>query len=116
MEPQQKILSDEATKQLCGGLSRRQRMRMVPEGKFPTPVKLTPGRIGWVESEVLEWIAARIVSRDAVTEPAPAANPKPAAAPTNGRSPVSAAPEENHDRGRSARPRKPSAGTPSARR
>lgn len=90
MELQQKILSDEATKQLCGGLSRRQRMRMVPEGKFPAPVKLTPGRIGWVESEVLDWNAARIAERDGTkpingvsTETSPASkaarNPKPAA-------------------------------------
>jgi DNA-directed RNA polymerase alpha subunit len=64
MEPQQKILSDEATKRLCGGLSRRTRMRLVPKGEFPAPVQLTPGRIGWVESEVLEWNAARIAERD----------------------------------------------------
>jgi DNA-directed RNA polymerase alpha subunit len=69
MEPQPKILSDEQTKQLCGGLSRRQRMRLVPEGKFPAPVKLTPGRIGWVESEILEWNATRIAERDRGTKP-----------------------------------------------
>jgi prophage regulatory protein len=31
------------------------------EGRFPKPRKLTSKRIGWLESEVLEWMRARPV-------------------------------------------------------
>ena len=33
--------------------------------KFPKPVPLSPGRVGWIESEVLDWQRARIAERDA---------------------------------------------------
>jgi predicted DNA-binding transcriptional regulator AlpA len=75
MEPGPKIVDDKTTEALTGGLSRRQRERMAADGKFPQSVRLTegngvrPGRIGWVESEVLAWNAARIAERDAKTKP-----------------------------------------------
>lgn len=34
--------------------------RMVRAGTFPKPINLSPGAIGWVESDVDAWIAARI--------------------------------------------------------
>jgi len=34
-------------------------------GDFPKRVRLGAGRHGWVESEIDEWIAARIAERDA---------------------------------------------------
>jgi predicted DNA-binding transcriptional regulator AlpA len=51
----------------------RHMKRMAAEGKFPRPVRLTEGgenqhgRIGWVESELDAWLAARLAERDAGT-------------------------------------------------
>ena len=40
--------------------------RLVKAGKFPKPVKIgfERGRIAYVESEIDDWIAARIAERD----------------------------------------------------
>ena len=38
--------------------------RLIEAGLFPKPVKITAGRIGWVEEEVDQWIAERIRVRD----------------------------------------------------
>lgn len=50
-------------------LSERTIARMVEEGKFPRPVRLSEakknGRIGYVEDEVLAWNLARLAQRDA---------------------------------------------------
>ena len=37
--------------------------RLEKAGKFPKRVQLGPNRVGWVESEVLDWIAERIELR-----------------------------------------------------
>ena len=34
--------------------------RLEKSGRFPKRVRLGPGRVGWVESEVLEWLQQRI--------------------------------------------------------
>ena len=39
-------------------------MRLAKASKFPNPVTLGPGRIGFVESEVIEWQLDRIAERD----------------------------------------------------
>ena len=39
--------------------------RLVQAGKFPTPIKVGQNRIGWVESEIDEWLNAKIAERDA---------------------------------------------------
>lgn len=39
--------------------------RLEAEGRFPVRVRLGPQRVAWVESEILEWISARIAERDA---------------------------------------------------
>jgi len=41
------------------GLSRTTRWRLVKNGKFPKPLELSDGTVGWRESELLEWIATR---------------------------------------------------------
>src|SRR5262245_9337783 len=48
------------------GLSRTTIWRLVKAKKFPKPVPITDSglAIGWVESEVDEWIQARIQQRD----------------------------------------------------
>ncbi len=38
--------------------------RLKKAGKFPKRVKLGPSRVGWVESEVLEWLEERIKRRE----------------------------------------------------
>jgi len=41
-------------------LSRTSIWRFVKAGTFPQPVHLTPTRIAWKETDVLEWIASRV--------------------------------------------------------
>lgn len=38
--------------------------RLEAAGKFPKRVQLGPCRVGWVESEVIEWMKQRIAERD----------------------------------------------------
>jgi len=38
--------------------------RLVADGSFPRPVRLSERRKGWIEREVDDWIAARIAERD----------------------------------------------------
>ncbi len=38
--------------------------RLEKAGAFPKRVNLGPNRVGWVESEVLEWLEERIMRRD----------------------------------------------------
>jgi prophage regulatory protein len=45
--------------------SKVQLWRKEKVGDFPKRVRLGRGRHGWVESEIDEWIAARIAARDA---------------------------------------------------
>ncbi|MEM7242147.1 MAG: AlpA family phage regulatory protein [Pseudomonadota bacterium] len=37
--------------------------RLEKAGLFPKRVKLGPNRVGWVESEVLEWLEERLKNR-----------------------------------------------------
>jgi prophage regulatory protein len=39
--------------------------RKADSGEFPQPIAISPRRIAWVESEVDEWIAAKIAARGA---------------------------------------------------
>ena len=38
--------------------------RLEKAGQFPQRVPLGPGRVGWIESEVLAWLEERIKQRD----------------------------------------------------
>ena len=38
--------------------------RLEDAGKFPRRIRLGQGRVGWLESEVNDWLAARIAERD----------------------------------------------------
>lgn len=38
--------------------------RLERNGLFPKRIQLGPNRVGWIESEVLEWIHERIELRD----------------------------------------------------
>ena len=37
--------------------------RLEKAGKFPQRIQLGPNRVGWVESEVLEWLEVRLAAR-----------------------------------------------------
>jgi prophage regulatory protein len=41
------------------GLSRTSVWRREREGDFPARIRLTPGSCGWIEAEVLDWLASR---------------------------------------------------------
>ena len=41
------------------GLSRVTLWRLEKAGQFPERIKLTDHRVGWIESEVVEWIDSR---------------------------------------------------------
>ncbi len=40
-------------------------MRLAKAGKFPTPVRIGPGAVAFVEAEVLAWQKERVAERDA---------------------------------------------------
>ena len=47
------------------GLSRSTIYQYVKDGAFPKPVPLGPRAVGWLESDVSEWIAERVkIARD----------------------------------------------------
>jgi len=48
----------------CTGLGRSTIYKYVAQGTFPKPVSLGDRCVGWVESEVHDWILTRIQERD----------------------------------------------------
>jgi prophage regulatory protein len=51
--------------QIRTGLSRSTIYQYIKDGVFPKPVPLGPRAVGWLESEVSEWIAERVkIARD----------------------------------------------------
>ena len=46
------------------GLSRSTLYKYISEGTFPKPVSLGDRCVGWVDSEVHDWILAKIEERD----------------------------------------------------
>lgn len=45
-------------------LGRAMVYRLAQRGQFPKPIRLSPRRSGWIESEVIAWLEARIAQRD----------------------------------------------------
>lgn len=62
------------------GLSRSTAWRRTKAGDFPKAVQISPGRVGWWESELTAWKASR-APRSASELPAFTAAPRPAAPP-----------------------------------
>lgn len=50
------------------GLSRSTLYKYISEGTFPKPVSLGDRCVGWVDSEVHDWILARIEERDSAED------------------------------------------------
>jgi prophage regulatory protein len=48
----------------CTGLGRSTVYKYIAEGLFPKPIQLGYRAVGWLESEVTDWIKARIKERD----------------------------------------------------
>ncbi|MEG6624248.1 AlpA family transcriptional regulator, partial [Pseudomonas aeruginosa] len=46
------------------GLSRSKIYKYIAEGQFPIPVAVGDRCVGWVESEVHDWILAKVAERD----------------------------------------------------
>lgn len=46
------------------GLARSTIYKYTNAGQFPKPINLSGRSVGWVESEIHEWILGRIESRD----------------------------------------------------
>ncbi|WP_308446471.1 AlpA family transcriptional regulator [Chitinimonas sp. BJYL2] len=46
------------------GLSRSSIYAFIADGRFPKPLPLGDRRVGWLESEVEDWIQARLAMRD----------------------------------------------------
>ena len=46
------------------GLSRSTIYQHMQNGTFPKPIRLGAKAVGWLESEVLDWIQARTAERD----------------------------------------------------
>lgn len=45
------------------GISASTLWRYVGNGSFPSPIRLGPNRVGWIESEVDAWIEGKAQSR-----------------------------------------------------
>jgi prophage regulatory protein len=57
--------------QACTGLSRSTIYLYIKEGQFPKPIALGPRAVGWIESEVSDWIVERMrVARSEIRSPA----------------------------------------------
>ncbi len=59
-----KILRRPAVETITG-LSRSTIYQNMQTGKFPKPIRLGAKAVGWLESEVHQWIEARTAERDA---------------------------------------------------
>ena len=46
------------------GLSRSSIYKQVAAGDFPRPIRLGPRAVGWLTTEIDEWITARMKSRE----------------------------------------------------
>jgi len=46
------------------GLSATTLWRLTRRGDFPQPIRLSPGTVGWFDSEVLAWLSERAAARE----------------------------------------------------
>ena len=51
------------------GLSAVHIMRLVKWGRFPAPLKLGPASIGWLETEIDQWIEVKAAQRLSPSSP-----------------------------------------------
>jgi prophage regulatory protein len=58
------LLSADDLRDLGIRCSRSQMFKMVAEGRFPRPIKISEQRSAWLMSEIEAWLAARVAERD----------------------------------------------------
>lgn len=46
------------------GLGRSSIYKYIADGKFPIPLQLSERCVGWLESEIQQWIKTRVEARD----------------------------------------------------
>jgi len=42
--------------------------RLIKAGKFPEPIRLSPGRVAWQKSDIDNFISSRLIERGSPTE------------------------------------------------
>jgi prophage regulatory protein len=47
--------------QLRTGLARSTIYELISEGRFPAPIQLTDRTVGWLDREIEDWIASRVM-------------------------------------------------------
>ena len=55
----QKLLAWKTVRPMVGNLGRTTWWRLVRAEEAPRPIRISPGRVAWVESDILDWIAAK---------------------------------------------------------
>jgi predicted DNA-binding transcriptional regulator AlpA len=55
----QRLLPWPLVRPLAGDIGRTTAWRAIRRGEFPAPIKVSPGRVAWRESDVLAWQAER---------------------------------------------------------
>ena len=67
-----KVLGDAGLRAKGITYSRQHRDRLIKAGKFPPPIALGDNRVGWIESEIEDWLLECIAARDAaLAKPVP---------------------------------------------
>jgi len=61
----QRFLCEREVIALLGFGSRSAFRKEVAEGRFPAPVRISKGRVAWIEREIAQWQSARMAARDA---------------------------------------------------
>ena len=47
------------------GLSATTLWRLTRRGEFPKPIRLSAGAVGWLDTEIMAWLAERVAARNA---------------------------------------------------
>jgi prophage regulatory protein len=55
----QRILRKPTVRERIGNPSEATLWRWIRAGNFPAPIRIGPNSVGWLETEINEWIAAR---------------------------------------------------------
>ena len=62
LEPGHDRLMRRPEVQRVTGLSRSSQYRLIAEGDFPSPIRLSANTVGWLASEVDAWVARRVAA------------------------------------------------------
>ncbi|MFA7647300.1 MAG: AlpA family phage regulatory protein [Phenylobacterium sp.] len=54
-----KLLAWITVRLMIGNLGRTTWWRLIRAGKAPRPIRISPGRVAWLESDILEWISEK---------------------------------------------------------